>query len=54
MESHGTPGKIQITESTYELLKDDFICEERGTATVKGKGEMRLWYLVGENRNRSL
>lgn len=54
MESHGTPGKIQITESTYELLKDDFICEERGTAHVKGKGEMRLWYLIGENRSNSL
>ena len=49
MESHGTPGKIQITESTYDLLKDEFTCEERGTAMVKGKGEMRLWYLVGEN-----
>jgi len=54
MESHGTPGKIQITESTYELIKDQFICEERGTATIKGKGEMRLWYLIGENTNTSM
>ena len=50
MESHGTPGKIQITESTYELVKNQFICEERGTATIKGKGEMRLWYLIEEKR----
>ena len=53
MESHGTPGKIQMTESTYELIKDEFICEERGTAMIKGKGEMRLWYLLRERDSPS-
>jgi len=48
MESHGTPGCIQITRETYELLKGEFVCEPRGTITVKGKGEMATWYLVGE------
>jgi adenylate cyclase len=47
MESHGTPGRIQITEATYELLKDDFRCEPRGTVSIKGKGDMETWYLVG-------
>src|SRR5256714_10389274 len=47
MESQGTPGKIQITHETYELLKDEFTCEPRGTILVKGKGEMETWYLVG-------
>jgi adenylate cyclase len=47
MESHGTPGRIQITRATYELLKDEFACEPRGTIHVKGKGEMEVWYLVG-------
>ena len=47
MESHGTPGRIQITRATYELLKDEFVCEPRGTIAVKGKGEMETWYLVG-------
>ena len=51
MESHGEPGKIQITEATYELLKDRFVCEPRGTIEVKGKGPMRTWWLIGE-RNR--
>jgi adenylate cyclase len=46
MESHGTPGHIQITRATYELLKDQFECEPRGTITIKGKGEMETWYLV--------
>lgn len=47
MESHGTPGEIQITRATYELLKEEFACEPRGTILVKGKGPMETWYLVG-------
>ena len=47
MESHGTPGEIQITRQTYELLKDEFVCRPRGTILVKGKGEMETWYLEG-------
>jgi adenylate cyclase len=47
MESQSTPGEIQITRATYELLKDEFICRPRGTILVKGKGRMETWYLVG-------
>jgi adenylate cyclase len=47
MESHSTPGEIQITRATYELLKDEFVCRRRGTILVKGKGRMETWYLVG-------
>jgi adenylate cyclase len=50
MESAGTPGRIQLTRATRELLRDDFICEPRGTVTVKGKGEMETWYLVGRRQ----
>jgi adenylate cyclase len=46
MESHGTPGRIQITRPTYELLADEFECEPRGTIAVKGKGEIEAWYLI--------
>jgi class 3 adenylate cyclase len=48
MESLSTPGDIQITEATYELLRDEFVCRPRGTIPVKGKGPMETWYLVGE------
>jgi adenylate cyclase len=48
MESHGTPGCIQITRETYALIQDEFVCEPRGTITVKGKGEMETWYLMRE------
>jgi adenylate cyclase len=47
MESHGTPGEIQMTRTTYELLKDGFVCTLRGTIPIKGKGQMETWYLVG-------
>jgi guanylate cyclase len=46
MESHGTGGAIQITESTYDLIKDDFLCEPQGIISVKGKGEMNVWYVL--------
>jgi adenylate cyclase len=50
MESHGTPGRIQISRATYELLADEFECEPRGTIAIKGKGEIEVWYL---NRART-
>jgi adenylate cyclase len=46
MESHGTPGRIQITRATHDLIADEFECEPRGTIAVKGKGEMEAWYVV--------
>jgi guanylate cyclase len=47
MESHGSPGRIQITRGTYDLLGDEFEYEPRGTITVKGKGEMEIWHVLG-------
>jgi adenylate cyclase len=47
MESAGTAGRIQVTRATYEILRDEFEFERRGTVPVKGKGEMETWYLVG-------
>lgn len=47
MESQGAGGLIQITRSTYELIQDEFVCESRGQLSVKGKGEMDVWEVVG-------
>lgn len=47
MESSGLPGKIQVTEAVYERLKDRFEFEQRGLISVKGKGEMLTYWLVG-------
>ena len=47
MESHGENGAIQITRSTYDLVKDQFECERRGTIEVKGADAMAVWRVVG-------
>lgn len=51
MESHGKGGIIQITRATYELVKDDFVCEPQGTINVKGKGEMEVWFVAKQKGN---
>lgn len=45
MESHGVPGKIHVTESTYDLLKDQYKFESRGVMEIKGKGKMETYLL---------
>lgn len=52
MESHGAGGIVQITEATYELIKDDFVCEPHGVINVKGKGEMNVWYVLEKRTER--
>lgn len=47
MESHGIPGRIQVSAETYARLQDDYQFEERGVIQVKGKGEMLTYLLTG-------
>ena len=47
MESHGIPGEIQVTESTFDLLQDKYVFVERGEVEVKGKGRLRAYLLKG-------
>ncbi len=54
MESSGLPGKIQVTEATYHRLKHRYRLELRGTVTIKGKGEMTTYWLLGQQDIRSL
>ena len=46
MESHGLPGRIQVTAQTYELLKHKYAFDLRGAIEVKGKGEMTTYFLM--------
>jgi class 3 adenylate cyclase/HAMP domain-containing protein len=48
MESHGQPGLVQVTDATYAKLKEQYIFEQRGTISVKGRGEMTTYWLVGK------
>ena len=47
MESLGQLGAIQVSESTYERLKDKYTFERRGKIEVKGKGKMTTYFLTG-------
>jgi adenylate cyclase len=47
MESSGEAGKINISGTTYEFVKDFFICEYRGKMPVKYKGEIDMYFIDG-------
>jgi len=46
MESHGIPGSIQVSESTYQCLKNQYAFQDRGSIQVKGKGQMNCYLLL--------
>lgn len=48
MESHGRPGKIQVTKACYELIKDHYNLEPGGEVLIKGKGPMPVWFINGK------
>jgi class 3 adenylate cyclase len=48
MEVTGVPGKTQVTSATYERLKEEFLFEDRGQISIKGKGEMKTYFLIGQ------
>jgi adenylate cyclase len=45
MESHGTAGRIQMSDATRQALTQPFSTEYCGVIKVKGKGEMSTWFL---------
>ena len=47
METYGQSGSIQITRSTYELIKDDFVLQPKGTIAVRGAGDLEIWHVTG-------
>ncbi len=49
METTGLPGTIQVTETVYQLLAGKYRFESRGEISVKGKGPMNTYMLVGRN-----
>ncbi len=47
MESSGVPGKVNISGTTYELVKDHFECTYRGKIQAKNKGEIDMYIVEG-------
>jgi class 3 adenylate cyclase/uncharacterized protein (DUF2164 family) len=47
MESMSELGKINISESTYNLVKNDFECEYRGEIKAKNRGKLKMYFVNG-------
>jgi class 3 adenylate cyclase len=45
MESSGEEGKVNISGSTYELVKDKFACMHRGKIQAKNKGQIDMYFV---------
>lgn len=45
MESNSEPGKINISDNTYQLIKEDFDCIYRGEIEAKNKGKMKMYFV---------
>ncbi|MEG5170635.1 adenylate/guanylate cyclase domain-containing protein [Microcoleus sp. B3-D7] len=53
MESQGLPWRIQVSETTYKLLENKYLFQERGMIEVKGKGVMKTYILIGRKSGSS-
>lgn len=45
MEQSGEAGKVNISEITHQLVKDDFNCVYRGEIEAKNKGKMGMYFV---------
>ncbi len=50
MESNSEPMQINISESTYRLVKDEYDFTERDSIEVKGKGIMKMYFVKNANK----
>ncbi len=45
MEQHGEAGRINVSGTTYQLIKDKFKCSHRGKIEAKNKGEVDMYFV---------
>ncbi|GAA4463115.1 hypothetical protein GCM10023093_10860 [Nemorincola caseinilytica] len=48
MESSSEPGRINVSEATYVLIRERFRCTHRGMINARNKGEMNMYFVEGE------
>jgi class 3 adenylate cyclase len=48
MESMSEPGQINISEQTYDLIKEEFNCTPRGEIAIKNRGKMNMYFVKGK------
>jgi hypothetical protein len=45
MESSGEIGKVNISETTYDFIKNEYQCSYRGEIDAKGKGKVKMYFV---------
>jgi len=45
MESSGEAGKVNVSETTYQYVKDYFVCTYRGKVPAKSLGEINMYFV---------
>ena len=48
MEQNSEPGRVNISEATFQLVKDSFECTHRGKLYAKNKGEIDMYFVEHE------
>lgn len=51
MESQGTPGKVNVSAATHDLVQDDFKFTARGEVEIKNMAPMKMYFVEGANSN---
>jgi class 3 adenylate cyclase/tetratricopeptide (TPR) repeat protein len=51
METTCEPNKVNISESTYNLVKDKFTFEYRGNLEIKNRGKINMYYVTGSKKS---
>ncbi len=47
MEAACEPGKVNVSEFTYNFIRDEFVCKSRGLISMKHKKNMQMFYVAG-------
>jgi len=47
METSSDPGRINISQSTYNIINNEVNCTYRGKVEAKNKGEMNMYFVDG-------
>jgi class 3 adenylate cyclase len=45
MESNSLPGHINLSETTFHRIKEEFGCKYRGEISVKNRGALKMYFL---------
>lgn len=51
MEQKGEAGKVNISESTYYLIQNNFTCTPRGKISAKNVGDIEMYFVDGEKKS---